>query len=799
MQRRHPQALDLLQLEDRLCPVSGMANPDLSWVLPSQLSNAYGVGNLRFTNPNGGQTVQGDGTGQIIVLINEDQNRAGNFHGSIRLDQNGIHDNSASYTGSDLHLFSQQFGLKQFGSKPGEPFYLIIGQDGNTPVAPPEQNPASIDGSFEFALDASYSHSMAPGASIIQLSVEDDLVGLGLLPLVLDQLSGAGYGTNVTVISMSYGQNEFGGEPPPDVMGLQMSQYWPNATFVVSAGDSGAGYQNVPNQTPTGATPSGTYNFFSMNGQASLPGIVQVGGVSATPGQLATGKANAWGQGILSNEEFFDPTTITGGGSGGGYSINVNAGDNYQYQRLALRPNSVPQDFMTYFQSILPQGTTIDPSLITTLDQFPRLGPDIALQADEHTGVNLMNSWVLGSETPWTANPIGGTSLAAPLLAGLLAVANQGRSLRGLPSLSGPTQTLPMLYRAPDNLLVDVTGGSNGFPAGPGFDLASGLGVPKGEDFIQYLAGASLQKITAVAGGSTSADSSVILSPSDSPGEVLKSFIPFPGFKGPISLAQGDLNSDQIPDLVVSTAGGGSPQVVVFNGLHLMESQPAVLCSFYAFDQAFQGGTSVAVLPASVGVPGRIAVGAGPGGEPALATFHADGTLEGIRYAFDQAFRGGLTLSTGDLNADGIFDVVVGVASGNSPHVVAFDGGDWSVLTSYFAFAPGFSGGLNLAAGDVNADGFADVAAGAARGWSTVNIFSPKTGQQLANFYAGNNPQIKSGVQIALHDTLGLAVKDQLLASVGGTLNNFTLGTGDAVVLASQVESPFGQLTFGLA
>jgi hypothetical protein len=34
---------------------------------------------------------------------------------------------------------------------------------------------------------------------------------------------------------------------------------------------------------------------------------------------------------------------------------------------------------------------------------------------------------------------------------------------------------------------IDVTSGSNGYPAGPGYDLATGLGSPKAKFLVPYL------------------------------------------------------------------------------------------------------------------------------------------------------------------------------------------------------------------------------------------------------------------------------------------------------------------------
>ena len=72
---------------------------------------------------------------------------------------------------------------------------------------------------------------------------------------------------------------------------------------------------------------------------------------------------------------------------------------------------------------------------------------------------------------------MGGTSLATPCWAGLIAITNQLRPANS-GSLDGPSQTLPDLYQLNASALHDITSGSNGFSAGPGYDLCTGLGSP---------------------------------------------------------------------------------------------------------------------------------------------------------------------------------------------------------------------------------------------------------------------------------------------------------------------------------
>ncbi len=102
--------------------------------------------------------------------------------------------------------------------------------------------------------------------------------------------------------------------------------------------------------------------------------------------------------------------------------------------------------------------------------------PDISMDANPGTGVPVYDSYDLPT-TSWIQ--IGGTSLATPMWAGLLAVVNQGRVINGLTPLDGPSQTLPLIYGLPSSDFNDIVSGSNGgFSATIGYDLVTGRGTP---------------------------------------------------------------------------------------------------------------------------------------------------------------------------------------------------------------------------------------------------------------------------------------------------------------------------------
>ncbi|HET6328177.1 MAG TPA: hypothetical protein VFG04_26065 [Planctomycetaceae bacterium] len=117
-----------------------------------------------------------------------------------------------------------------------------------------------------------------------------------------------------------------------------------------------------------------------------------------------------------------------------------------------------------------------------------RTVPDVAADADPNTGVYVLDNWNEGQGGGFFQ--IGGTSLACPLWAGMIAVANQGRTLAGETSLNGLTQTLPMIYSLPSTDFHDITVGNNGtYSAGTGYDLVTGRGTPIANLVVPALAG----------------------------------------------------------------------------------------------------------------------------------------------------------------------------------------------------------------------------------------------------------------------------------------------------------------------
>jgi FG-GAP-like repeat len=87
-------------------------------------------------------------------------------------------------------------------------------------------------------------------------------------------------------------------------------------------------------------------------------------------------------------------------------------------------------------------------------------------------------------------------------------------------------------------------------------------------------------------------------------------------------------------------------------------------------------------------------------------------------------------VASADLNAGGVADVITGPGHGGGSRVRVFNGTTGSAFPgapgSFSAFAAGATGGVFVAAGDVNGDGTPDIIVGTAAGASgpAVRVFN---------------------------------------------------------------------------
>jgi hypothetical protein len=240
------------------------------------------------------------------------------------------------------------------------------------------------------------------------------------------------------------------------------------------------------------------------------------------------------------------------------------------------------------------------------------------------------------------------------------------------------------------------------------------------------------------------------------PAETASFFAFHPAFTGGVHVAVGDVTGDGIPDLIVGAGPGGGPHVRVIDGV-----TGADVWSFYAYDPGFSGGVFVAAGDVTGDGRDDIITGAGPGGGPHVRVFDgATGSEVGGFYAYDPGFDGGVFVAAGDVTGDGRAEIMTGAGPGGGPHVRVIDGLTLAPVHDFLAYHPGFAGGVAVAAGDVTGDGVADIMTGAGPGGGPhVRVIDGLTLAPVHDVLA-YHPGFAGGVAVAAGDVTGDGIAD---------------------------------------
>jgi hypothetical protein len=328
---------------------------------------------------------------------------------------------------TDLQAFDAAVGLP-------DPTLNVI------PLGNPPVGPAAWQD--EITLDVEWAHAMAPRATIDLVEAHSDMLVEPNPPHagLLDAVFFVSHTLNPDVLSMSFGNPETSlFANASDELNVD-SQLFPATngaghpmTYTASTGDSGFG-ANWPAVSTSVIGVGGTSLSLAAFGYASDPGSHLACSPTLTPG-VTSANETVWGNKLCSGVLC---------GTGGGPSAFVS------------KPG---------WQSMAPTTT--------------RSSPDIAALADSFTGVATFEN---GS---WNSFRTGGTSLSAPIWAGLTALLDQGRHNHSLANLNQDRRAL-WVYSTTSADFNDIITGSapstsgcgpnNACMAGPGYDQVTGRG-----------------------------------------------------------------------------------------------------------------------------------------------------------------------------------------------------------------------------------------------------------------------------------------------------------------------------------
>lgn len=190
------------------------------------------------------------------------------------------------------------------------------------------------------------------------------------------------------------------------------------------------------------------------------------------------------------------------------------------------------------------------------------------------------------------------------------------------------------------------------------------------------------------------------------PNEVL----PYGGYEIGINIAAGNFDADPAVEVVTGAGIRGGPHVKIYNAnMTFTGSQ------FFAYNAGFTGGVDVAAGDVDGDGIDEVITGAGPGGGPHVKAIKPDGTVIASFFAYDPKFDGGVYVAAGDVDGDGVDEIVTGAGVGGGPNVKIFEA-NGTQIGSFFPYTDKFRGGVDVAVGDVRGDSKPEIVTSAGPG-----------------------------------------------------------------------------------
>jgi hypothetical protein len=233
-----------------------------------------------------------------------------------------------------------------------------------------------------------------------------------------------------------------------------------------------------------------------------------------------------------------------------------------------------------------------------------------------------------------------------------------------------------------------------------------------------------------------------------------------------------DVDGDGVPDTVIVSGPGAPIRVAVVSGA----DESILVAPFDPFGDDFLGGGFVAAADFDGDGKAEFIVSPDQGGGARVSIYSLEGGRPVRRsnyFTVDAMFRGGARVAAGDLNGDGVPDLVVAAGFGGGPRVSLINGvnaittdgfnpGD-RLIGDFFAFESTLRNGVYLAVGDIDGDGFGDLLLGSGPGGgprlltlSGKSLLSQGAeaaiAQPLANFFVAGNETDRGGVRVATTD-----------------------------------------------
>jgi len=209
-----------------------------------------------------------------------------------------------------------------------------------------------------------------------------------------------------------------------------------------------------------------------------------------------------------------------------------------------------------------------------------------------------------------------------------------------------------------------------------------------------------------------------------------------------------------------------TPNVHIYDAAGL--NPQTIIKDIMVYNPNFTGGVVTALGDVNHDGVIDLIAGPGPGGGPNIKVISGVdfSTVLYDFFAFEPTFSGGVTLASADIDGDLYADILVGAGPGGGPRIKVFSGKNLTVLRDFFAFEPTFSGGVTIATGLINSGSQIDILVGAGPGGGPrLKVFDGATLGVLMDFFV-YDAAFRGGINVAAGNLYG-GFTDQIIVGAG--------------------------------
>lgn len=245
----------------------------------------------------------------------------------------------------------------------------------------------------------------------------------------------------------------------------------------------------------------------------------------------------------------------------------------------------------------------------------------------------------------------------------------------------------------------------------------------------------------------------------DNQGDLKASFFAFgSAFRGQMQVVTADIDGDGHREIIASAGNGLAPHIRVFTYRGVLKGQ------FYAYASSFRGGVEVTAADVNGDNIADLVTKPKAGG-PNIRAYRWDTEISGFTLidwfqAYQSIYRGELNLSVADVTGNGLNDIIVAPKENGGPNVRVYQYNSttakFELVDWFLPYASTFRGGVNLTAGDINGNGLKDiVVAPLSGGGPNVRVYQYNSSTRkfvLLDYVIAYQETYRGGVNLKLLD-----------------------------------------------